>query len=88
MTGMDFKLGGEKDDQGVEIPAIEVVKYIQKSDGTRIRAERVTDLGISVYYNKNADPNGVIDVGTNAPISPEDLNRLTGTKPESWFTTR
>ena len=71
MSGMDFKLGSTKNDQQVDVPAIEISKYIQTPDGDLIETATPHKISIGIYQKDKAtgDENKVIGQGVQTPLT-------------------
>ena len=75
-SGMDFDLGSDTSEEEAKVPAIEITKYIQKEDGTLIKAQNISDVSVSVYESTSANASDVGRKGVGTVITDAELNAL------------
>ena len=69
VSGMDFVLGGDAEQAGSNVVAIEITKLVVDRWGKRIRPSTATPVNNSsvIYQDADGDPASVIGLGIDAP---------------------
>jgi len=76
MSGMDFKLGSKVSETEAKVPAIEITKYVQTSDGHPIKMTSSHVVEVNVFHSSTASSGEVVNKGTTGPVSAEELSQL------------
>ena len=66
MSGMDFVLTGDAEDENSPLVAIEITKVIRDEEGNTIKLETPVTNTFDVYQNKSADRNGVAGLNVDS----------------------
>ena len=78
MSGMDFVLGSEVDEQKAIVPALEITKYIQTLEGETLETLHSSNIRVKLYYKPRTagDENYVVDKGVGTPVEPAELAEI------------
>ena len=76
MSGMDFRLGTVGSDEYHPVPALEITKIIQREDGSYLYTTTSQQISLDIYKRESGDPDSVIDLATDSPIDPVQLQGL------------
>lgn len=70
LSGMDFVLGGDAENAGANVVAVEIMKLIVDENGHRIHPDQSFVQSFNLYRSGTASPNGVVGLDVNAYSEP------------------